>query len=60
LPIESGDQDLSFRHEHAIDFAQHLVRLVGELEYMRHHDQVDRLRRKRQLFEMRNHRRTWV
>src|SRR2546425_1052021 len=39
--IEPRDEDLTLWPDHAIDFAQQLMRLVGEFERVRKHDQVD-------------------
>ena len=46
--IEARDDDLPFGADHAIRLAQHEVRIVGELERVRQHDQVDRVLRERQ------------
>ena len=47
--VEARDHDLPLGHQHALGLAQHLVRVVGELEHVRQHDQVDALRGERQL-----------
>ena len=46
--VEAGDHDLALGPDHAIRLAQHEVRVVGELERVRQHDQVDRVLRERQ------------
>jgi hypothetical protein len=39
---------LPLGHQHALDFAQHLVRVGRKFQHMRQHHQVDAGRRKRQ------------
>jgi hypothetical protein len=47
--IEARDHDLAFRHQHALDLAQHVVRIRVAFENVRKYHQVDALRRERQL-----------
>ena len=42
--IEAANDQLAFRDQHPLDFAQHLVRLGGEFEHMRQHHQVQAVR----------------
>lgn len=42
--VESGDDQLSFRDQDTLDFAQDLMRIVVEFEYMGHDDEIDAVR----------------
>ena len=39
---------MPFRHQHALDFAQHLVGIGGEFEHMGQHHEIEAVCRKRQ------------
>src|SRR5215470_15174278 len=47
--IEAGDHDLPFGHQHSLGLAQDLVRILAELEDVWQGDEVDALRRERQV-----------
>ena len=50
--VEAGDQYLALGNQHALDFTQNLVRVVMELEDMRHDQGVDAVRGERQLTQI--------
>ena len=58
--IEAGDQQLPLRPQHALDFAQYLVRLAAGLKQMRQQHQIERLRGERQFVGVGDHRRMAV
>src|ERR1700674_3297637 len=45
--IEAGDDELALGPYDAVNFAQQLMRLVGEFQYVGQHDQVDAVLRER-------------
>ena len=53
--VEPGDQHLALGNQYALDFTQDLVRVLVELEDMRHDQSVDAVRRERQLTQVADH-----
>ena len=47
--IEAQDDGMPFRHQHALHFAQDLVRIGAEFEHVRQHQQIDAVAGKRQV-----------
>jgi hypothetical protein len=53
--IEAGDDDVALGHQHALHFAQHLVRIGVELQRVRHHHEVDAVGGKGQVVQVGAH-----
>src|SRR5450830_1040510 len=53
--IETANDDLPFRYQHPLDFAQYLMRLGAQFQYMRQHHQIKTLRGKRQFRKIMRH-----
>src|SRR5690606_16945114 len=50
--VEARDDHLAFRNQYAHDLAQDLVRIVGEFQDVRKHDEVDAVRGNREVPEV--------
>ena len=54
-PVEAGDDHAPFRNQYLVDFAQHSVRIVTEVQRMGHHDEAVGLLAERQRARLRYH-----